>query len=266
MTLREAALAMLKAASQWDWHDPANDAGKCVDFLNGYMAHLMETCPYKPQELVWMAEYIVQEPSGVPIDGLVCDALAMMPHEKPTGSLELHVLSDFTQVLGRVLEITGSITGYVVHEQVDIDRTFAPLLVRVLPTKRDDLIRWLNVGCILPHWDIEVLTQHNDLPKGFKASWMFGTARHLDGTVKPFNGIILSPGLYARCPRAREHDTFTTAATVTSDCRVDSHGLLLSVMPRPGNQAFSVIRGPLVSNEWVCAICNEVAEVIEVKR
>ena len=89
--------------------------------------------------------------------------------------MERDALAEHTALVGRVIRVR-EISGYVDEDSQDFVLD-PPVRLRVLPTRRADILHW-NDEHLDPYWDVEILEPRPATLREVRSAWFFGTTRH----------------------------------------------------------------------------------------
>lgn len=102
-------------------------------------------------------------------------------HLPSAHAIEQAALKDYERHLWRVV-VVKAILGHRDNESVDISLE-RPALVRVLPTDRESVIRWMDEW-LDPVWDVELVESHPELA-GLESPWVYATSYSIGEDPKP---------------------------------------------------------------------------------
>lgn len=100
----------------------------------------------------------------------------------PEEQLEEEARRDYRAVLGQCLYV-NELIGYVGDDSKDFD-FISPVLVKVIETSEDDIVRWMD-DWLDPIWNIEIVSAPQELPKNLGSTWIHGKSYNLNQSPQP---------------------------------------------------------------------------------
>lgn len=140
----------------------------------------MKSVPEAAQQAVGMLERAIADLSGVR-EAMVqlCDEGEEM---RTPDECERLALEEYESLKGRLVRVSACM-GYIDEDSVDLDCGDKPAVVRVLETRRDDILRWMDDECLDPVYDVEVV-ERGGLPLDLRSCWIYGTTQRTDGQTE----------------------------------------------------------------------------------
>ena len=119
----------------------------------------------------------------------------VMEQDWSRDEVNARIMAQYHDVLGKVV-LVFDVGGHV-DEDSEFVECEPPLVARVVETRRDRLLRWMDDKSCDPCFDLEILEPHPDLPDGLTSPWAYGRG-YTDGRDNGCSFVVANEDMQQR--------------------------------------------------------------------